>query len=194
MAFFLVKLPAGKGGQTRINSTNAYLVEADSATHAKQLCAAQDPTDQDWTDASVTATNVSTLSAADFAGWTYEIEVREPATGGDAGIIEKVSVVAAASDAVDDIGDDLATALNATASIANAAYVAMTNVLTIATGAGGDDLGDKEVQVRVKPPGGDSDMPALRTTIVHLQTATDPLSVVLVAPTAIPKVVERFEV
>lgn len=97
MAFFLVKLPEGEGGQTIVAGARAFIVEADSASLAKELCAAQFGGDQDWTDAGVTATDIATLGASNLAGWKYKVTVRDPAVGGAEGIVEEVEYEALAS-------------------------------------------------------------------------------------------------
>lgn len=110
MAFFLLTLPE-EGGQNWRDDGRAMLVEADSAAAARQLAAGQYGDDQDWVDASVTAVDISSLSAADLAGFKYNLQIREPALGGAEGLVHEVEYVAVASDDFDDVGAELAALL-----------------------------------------------------------------------------------
>lgn len=101
-----------------------------------------------WGVATVTAL----VAKADYEDVIFEMDIVTPAGV----ILESIVVPGTASDDIDDIAALLVIALNATDSIANASY--STPNLVIATGSGGDDLGDHQVVVRVLPPiadGGD---------------------------------------
>lgn len=192
MASYLVELAEGQAGTLKANK---MVVSAASAADAKAFCHSQYGGDGgDWSNATVT-TLADVASNADDAlvGWRFHISVTSPAGA----LVADVTFVGDADDdTIDTIGAELATLLNATASIANAAYVTATQVLTIASGAGGDDLGDHTVVVEVFPPiindaGGEREnedvaIPGfIASGPVHEQTATDPLSVTFAADTLV---------
>lgn len=108
MAYYLLELA---DPVRTVKQTRAMLVEADSATEARQLAAAQDGGDLDWTDTDIaTIVDVSTLSDADYAGWRYVVTIRDPDTGGEEGIVHQVEYTGVASDTVDLIGAALGAA------------------------------------------------------------------------------------
>jgi hypothetical protein len=72
--------------------------------------------------------------------------------------------------------------------VAGAAYDTGTNILIIAEGSGTDDLGDRTVSVTVTPPNCVGPLASLVSTVVDEGVSTDDLTVVLVAPTAIPAI------
>lgn len=117
MAFFLLTLPA-EGGQAIVGEATGYLVEADSAAQARDMATAQFGADQDWTDASVTAVDITTLSAADYTGWKYKLTIRNPAQGGNEGVIHRVEYTGVASDTVNLIGGELVALLQGAAAAA----------------------------------------------------------------------------
>ena len=190
MAFFLLELPTSSG-QTRVDGTKAMLVEADSAAEARNLAAAEANGDANWSDSSVTITDVTTLSAADYLGVKWRITVRNPILGGAAGIIEQVEYVGIASDTIDLAGAALVTALNATGSIAGALYTGASNTLTVAAVA--DNLGDKSLQVEVIFPSAEEGVPGVVGVIVDEGIVAAVLTVVLTDQTAIPKLMKQFK-
>lgn len=118
MAFFLVSLPDNEGGQRLVGQARAFVVEVDSDTEARELCASQFGADQDWTDASVTSADVTTLSASDYLGWRYKLTIRNPVLGGGEGVIHRVEYTGVASDTVNLIGGELAALLQGHAALA----------------------------------------------------------------------------
>ena len=139
---YLVTLPAS-GGRTMPAGADSVLVYAEDATAAKELAAARFTGDGAWAGATATAL----AAGADLEGYRLRCRIRD--TNG--AIVEDVTVTGAASDTLDLIGTAMATALNATASIANASYTGGTNVLIVAEGAT-DALGDHTLEVEFLPP------------------------------------------
>lgn len=185
MPAYLVTLNRSKSGHTLIMGGDAMVVFAANADAAKQSAAARfDGDGLAWLNDS-TVTEVT--AATNWVGWAFRVVIHG-GFGSEGADPASVTVVGdATDDTVDEIGAALAVALNALSGIANAAYNASTNTLTIAGTA--DALGDQTVSVSVVPPGGASSIPALVGTITHEGLAADALSVVLPADAAvIPKV------
>lgn len=179
MTIFLVEL-AESAGQSRVDKTKSMLIEADTAAEAKELAAAQDLGDAPWTDADTTATDVDTLTASDFEGWSYRVRVRPPSSS--AKDVADVTVLGVASDTVDLIGTALATALNLDPSIAAASY--STPTLTVAETT--DGLGDQAVEVIVTPVGAKASMPSMVGAITDRGASGAALTVALTVPAIVP--------
>lgn len=188
MALFLVKQP---DSVPTVHKTKRLVVQAESAADARIVAAAYFNGDASWADATATAITASTLDDnASMLGYTFTITV----TGAAGQTVDPltVSTVGEGTDDLDAIAADLVTALNATADIANAAYSAPN--LTVATGSGGDDLGDGTIVFTVTPPSGDTkyDLSALFVGaggITDGGVSTDALAIALVADTeSTPKV------
>jgi len=138
------------------------IVVAESAAEAKLTMKAHLglPSDEAWAGSTVTAIT----EGVDLIGWRAKITISDTVGA----LVESVTVTAVSGDDFDDIGGDLVTALNATSSIAGAAYA--TPALTIAETT--DTLGDHTVTVEFLPPitGWDDptvDFPAFYDTLVH---------------------------
>lgn len=186
MPAYLVTLDRSKGGQTLQAGADAMVVFGADATAAKEIAAAKFPFEGDaWID---DGTAVEITAAADFEGWTFEIDIFG---GFGAGNDEPASVSftgTAGDNTVDEIAAQLVTLLNGLDGIAGAAYNATSNTLTIAETT--DGLGDQAVAVRITPPDGESAIPSLVGTITDEGASGDALSVVLPADdAAIPQVV-----
>ena len=141
MGLFHVVLP--EDAKTYLKEgKDAGIVVAESAAEAKLVMKAHLglPSDAAWASAVVTAITEDT----DLEYWRAKITVYD--TGG--AVVETVTVVADSADDFDAIGDDLVIALNATTSIAGAAYA--TPALTIAETT--DALGDHTVVIEFLPP------------------------------------------
>lgn len=146
MAIYLLENNAASGKTHRGGSRR--LVSAADATDAKLIAGAHYGGDSAWSDATVTAlADVTLATTGALVGWVFEIDVTGTTEGGIS-----VTGVATTADIIDEIGTALATALNTMTEIANAAYVTATQTLTVASGGGGDDLGDESVTVRVFAP------------------------------------------
>lgn len=143
MALFLLEV--NNAGTLKANK---MVVSAADAADAKAFCKSQFGGEGgDWDNAIVTAL-VDVASSADdsLIGWRFHILVSDPITNA---IVAEVTVVGTASlDTIDTIGAALVTALEATANIADATYLA--NTLTVA--AISDDIGDHNLIVEVFPP------------------------------------------
>ena len=120
MAFFKVQRSTASG-KTGVNDKTLYIVEADDATTARSIVAAQYEDDGAWTD--VTAVDLTTLSAADFEGFRYVVKVSGAAAGGSPDFIS-AEYIGVASDDLDAIGAGIVTALNAAYTSAVAGAVA----------------------------------------------------------------------
>lgn len=180
MAIYHVQLPESAKTFLR-EGKDAAVVVAESAADAKQVMKAYLglPSDSAWAAATVTEITEGT----DLENWRARVTIKD--TGGT--VVEEVTVTAASGDDFDNIGGDLATALNATASIAGAAY--STPNLTVAETT--DGLGDHTVEVAMLPPATWDDptieLAGLFGTITHEGASGDALAVVLL-DTALPAV------
>ena len=182
MAFFLVENLEAK----TTYDTRALVVQAESAADAKVVASAHLKGDSTWAGSTATALTATTLdSDASMLGWKFDITI----AGGAGQSVDPITVThtGTGTDDIDAVAADLVTALNGT-EIDNAAYSAPN--LTIATGSGGDDLGDATVTVVVTPASGGSSQADLEAvgallvgTITHEGSATDALAVALVADT-----------
>lgn len=182
MAAYLVELAATIGTM----KATRMVVSAADATDAKDFCRSQFGGEGgDWANAVVTAIADVACSAANaLVGWRFNIRVIAP----DGSIVANDTLVSGDS-TLDEIGALLVTQLELNALIANASYTA--NVLTVAAGAGGDDLGDHTLIATVYPPviddaGGvreneDVDITGMFGTIVHEGSGTDALTVAFAA-------------
>lgn len=195
MALYLLTLPQTTGGLSLINGVDMMIVAAADADGAKLAAAAKYGQDVPWSQATATAlvdtTTVNTTGA--LVGYRFSIGVSNVGTA-------SVTGVATTLDTLDEIGAALATALNALDGIANASYTAGTQTLVIATGSGGDDLGDETVTVTIQAPvttdqggqetqGEDNLADAFVATLTHEGEATDALTLVFNADTLVlPKV------
>lgn len=170
-------------GATAVSGHNAVVVFAADATDAKAMAKALHPGDSGalWDAATVT----ELVAATDMTGWRARCTVSNVSTGA---VVADVTVTAAASDVIDDMGTDLATALNATASIAGAGYVIATQVLTVAETT--DTLGDHAVTLEFFPPtsyalGQDVAVPSFVASITDEGAGGAALSATLVADASV---------
>lgn len=176
-------------GQTLIADADALVVYAESSADALAICKAKFGGSSPAMWAGATATAIA--AGADMEGWRLRIAIL------DASPVIDVTVTGAASDTVDELGDDAVVALNAVAAIAGAAYDSGTNVLTIAETT--DGLGDLTVLAELYPPDdgtyGNPDVaiPSFITTVVDGGASGDALSCVLVA-SAVPTITAAVRV
>lgn len=187
MPAYLVQLPGDNPSLAKFNGVDSMVIFAADANDAKAMAKSQIDGDANapWGNATVT----EIAAAANLIGFTFNIVVTSPA--GE--VVANVSQVCtgASHDTIDEVGALLATALNATDDIANAAYNTSTQVLTVATGSGGDDLGDHTVTVKVfKTDAPDPEpIPGFVDTITHEGAADAALSVEFPADAfVVPKV------
>jgi hypothetical protein len=181
MGIYLLQNSAARS----VKSTRQLIVQAESAADAKVMAASHFNGDGSWADATATALTASTLDAnASMLGWVFKIVV----TGAAGQTVDPITATTtgAGTDDLDAIAADLVTALNANTDIANAAYSAPN--LTVATGSGGDDLGDATVVLEVYPPSGNTKVNLASLFIgaggiTHEGVATDALAIALVADT-----------
>lgn len=181
MPAYLVTLDRTKSGHTIVQGADAMVIFAASATAAKQAAAAKYEGDGlAWLNDS-TATEI--VAGTDWSGWTFRVSILGGfGTGGDEP--HTVAVVGdSTNDTVDEIAAALVVALNALDGIANAAYNATTNTLTVAGTA--DGLGDQKLEVSIIPPAGASSIASLVGTITDGGVAAADLTVVLPADNAV---------
>lgn len=181
MPAYLVTLDRTKSGHTIVQGADAMVIFAASATAAKQAAAAKFEGDGlAWLNDS-TATEI--VAGTDWQGWTFRVAILGGfGTGGDEP--RTVAVVGDATDnTVDEIAAALVTALNALDGIANAAYNATTNTLTVAAAA--DAMGDQKLEVSIIPPGGSASIASLVGAITDGGVAAADLTVVLPADNAV---------
>jgi len=175
MGLYHVQLPAT--AKTFLEEgKDTFIVVAHTAAEALKVAKASValPSDAAWAAATATAM----ADAADLEGWRAKITIVDD----EGAAVETVTVTGAESATADTIGALLVTALNATDSIAGAAYDTGTNVLTIAETS--DGIGDSTVTCEFLPPTTWSD-PTINfseffTTLVHEGAAGAALSVTLV--------------
>lgn len=181
MPAYLVTLDRTKSGHTIVQGADAMVTFAASATAAKQAAAAKFEGDGlAWLNDS-TATEI--VAGTDWQGWTFRVAILGGfGTGGDEP--RTVAVVGDATDnTVDEIAAALVTALNGLDGIANAAYNATSNILTVAAAA--DALGNQKLEVSIIPPGGSASIASLVGAITDGGVAAADLTVVLPADNAV---------
>lgn len=172
MSIYHIQLDAD-GGKTLKEGVNSAVVIADSAADAKQIMKAYLglPADGAWAGGTVT----EITEAVDLENWRAQITIKD--TSGD--LVERVTVTGGSGADFDAIAALLVTALNATDSIAGAAY--STPNLTIAETT--DNLGDCTVEVALLPPTTWNDpsigLASLFGTITHEGNQADALAVVM---------------
>ena len=181
MPAYLVTMDRTKSGHTIVQGADAMVIFAASATAAKQAAAAKFEGDGlAWLNDS-TATEI--VAGTDWQGWTFRVAILGGfGTGGDEP--RTVAVVGDATDnTVDEIAAALVTALNGLDGIANAAYNATSNTLTVAAAA--DALGNQKLEVSIIPPGGSASIASLVGAITDGGVAAADLTVVLPADNAV---------
>lgn len=175
MSFYHVVLPATAKTHL-VNGVDSLIVTAQAADEALLVAQAylNLPSDAAW--AAATATVLA--DAGDLADWRCRVTVTT--SGGTKGDVADVTVTGVTVADFDTIAALLVTALNATASIAGAAY--STPTLTIAETT--DSLGDHTATVELLPPTTWSDptipFPDFRTGITHEGASGAALSCTLV--------------
>lgn len=173
-------------GLTLKKGHNLMIVEADSAAEAKTVAESHFGSDAAWANATVTevaaAADMSPYTDGDgkAAVWTVEVVL----TGGAVPINDVIKYTCIAADALTDAMDGIVVALNAEATIANAAWASPN--LTIASGGGGDDLGDHTATCVVKRNG--VTQAGFVTSVTSGGVANAALSAVVDAGIVIPSV------
>lgn len=170
MTAYLVEL---KDTHIGVRFANRVILSAGSTGDAKAYAKALFGGDSGaaWDDATVTAIADVAADAPAMLGYRLRVRVE-----GMSPAIDVEVTGAGTDDTIDEIAALMVTALNLTV-IANASYA--TNVLTIATGSGGDDLGDKTTIIEWFPPVALAEkvaIPGLLVSQVHEGVATDVLT------------------
>lgn len=162
------------------------IVAAENSTDAKALLKALhgDDVDAGWDNATYTAM----AAEADLNGWSLNVSVISAA-----GVVLADETVTGdgTNKTVDLIAALMVTALNGTASIANASYNATSNTLTVASAA--DGIGDAHIAVSMTPPGSSVAVPGFVGTITDQGVAAAALTVALASDSyTVPKVTAQF--
>jgi hypothetical protein len=172
MGIFHIQLTADAKTFVKEGKDSAIVV-AQSAAEAKLIMKAFMglPSDEAWAAATVT----EITEGVDLEYWRARISIYDTVGA----LVESVTVTADSGDDFDAIGDDLVIALNATDSIAGAAYA--TPALTIAETT--DTLGDHTVVVEFLPPTTWNDptiaLPSFYSALVHENAGGAALTVAL---------------
>jgi len=182
-SIFVVE-PAVTSGRTLKDNVDSVVVWAEDAADAKLAAQAiAGGGDELWDGATATAAVVGTA----WTGWRLHVKVVHPTTGA---VVVDAAHTMLVTDGVDDAAAAMVILLNASA-IDNASY--LTPNLTIATGSGGDDLGDHIVTVEFLPPVDSDDwrdptisIAGMVGAIVDEGVSTAALTVALVPANAIP--------
>ena len=190
MGLFLLTLDKPKSVR---NGITKMLVSAEDIVDAKALALGYLPGFPYgyWAKATISS---AITAKADYESVRMRIRVYD--TDGVL-VADATSAVGSASDDVDDLCAKMVTALNATAAIANAAY--STPNLTVASGSGGDDLGDHRVVATLIPAadeggdytdGEDADrsVSAIFDSITDQGVATAALAIAMETAAAPPKI------
>jgi len=188
MALWLVSHPGAGGGAT-LRGGNAMIVSATTAADAKAAAAAKYGGDSGgWATANTTELTEKAVTATGaLTGWRFRIVIYTATPK-----VFELTAAGASQDTLDEIGAALATLINTDADIADAAYTAATQTLTVAAGSGGSNLGDMAVTAEVFPPeesdaGGITNskvaIPGFIASITDEGDATDDLEVVFGADT-----------
>lgn len=156
MAIYLIKLPTDFVGTLR-EGANAMVVSAGNQSQAEKACAAKFAgfaSTAAWDNATATSfSDVSAASTDSLVGFRFRVVVTGAA--GQTASADPVDVIVTGvkgAGTIDTIAAKLVTLLNATPGISNASYDEASQVLTLASGGGGDDLGDAKVSVEVYQP------------------------------------------
>ncbi len=185
MPSYLVKIPTNTPGLTLKEGHNSMIVEAADGPDALAMAGGHYDGDGEGAWAVAVATEVDV--AADMGpvttlGKTTNFELTITITGATVNetfvhTLPAASTYAAAFTA-------MVVLLNAHASIAGAAFGS--NLLTIADGGGGDDLGDHTVAAKFAYGG--VDVPSFLSTVTHEGAASAVLSVATNASVVLPAV------
>lgn len=149
MPAYKVVLPSG--GYTLLNGNNSMVVFAANATDAKAAANAFSDADAaPWSNATVTELQED----ATFAGLKIVITIAADDDNGfdEDVVVEYVVPSGTSADTVDEIGDLLVTALNATAELSGVTYTSGSDTITIVEG---NNCGLSAITAKVYDLGGD---------------------------------------
>lgn len=143
---YLVKRPYTRS----VDGVTALAVMADDEAGARAVANTYSIKDRPgaWTNATVTEI---TASLATLIGYSFRFVLSHPTT--KAVVVDVTVNGDATNDTIDEVAALAVTALNATTPLANAAYNATTNVLSVAGAA--DNLGTHVLAVEVRAPNGE---------------------------------------
>jgi hypothetical protein len=179
MSVYLLQSNADGAGRTAVTGADACVVVAHNAADARAVAKAQftgvSPGAWDSADC------MEIVEPSDCEGFTMVCAVAD-----DGETVAEVTVTGKASDDLDSLGVKCAKALNDCEAIQGAAYNNNEHVLTVASAAGGDDLGHCKVYCVVLPAGvtagGVPGIPGCVKAVVDQGQSVDSLTVVLAGP------------
>lgn len=197
MAFFRVELPESYPGP---RVADGLLISAEDAADAEEMAKAH----FGETSAAALAAgspsaevDVDVADANALVGWEFQIIITDPAA--PTVVVADVTMTGdATDDTLDEVGTELAVLLNATASIAGAAYVGATQTLTVAETT--DALGDHTVNIQVRPPAttgsgaGKTNIAGFVSTVTDEGASGAALTVVFGADTlVVPRILKAYD-
>jgi len=176
---FIVTLPT-ESGHTERNNCNTIVCWANTGSEAITLAGANFAGDSNWANATATA-----IVATDFSGYRFRVKI--DGSTPDTPYLD-VSVNGDATNKTPDLLAGLmVTALNATGKVANAAYNSSTNVLSVAGAA--DGIGNKTFAIEFYPPGSETAVTSMFSSLVMGGSAGSALTATLPADAYTPPVV-----
>lgn len=198
MPAYLIQADTNQAGRTSVAGADCVVVHAESVGDALAMAKskASGNSNSAWDDAEVTQIG----PAQDLAGFSLRVAVTLPAdaiAAPEERTIIDHKVIATADETIDDLGRRMARELNDIDAINGAAYNAQDRVLTVASPAGGDMMGDYTLQVFVMPPDVTNPraeaVPGFVLSTVHEGSKNSPLMVVFAGSEyRIPKIAGAF--
>lgn len=179
MSVYLLQSNADGAGRTAVTGAEACVVVAHNEADARAMAKAQftGVSQGSWDRADCT----EVVEPSDCEGFTLVCAV-----SCDGETIADVAISGSKGDSLDDMGIKCARKLNAYDAIKGAAYNSNEHVLTVASAAGGDDLGHSKVYCVVQPAGatagGVPGVPGCVKAVVDQGEPSDSLTVVLAGP------------
>lgn len=162
MQLFLLTLPPGESGKTRVDNVNAMLVHANTSANAiKRAKAYFGESGFMWENASAEA--IPAISSVE--GYTFVLNVTD---------LDEITVVASEGQTIHDVGQALVDALNT--QLENCSYDEATSTITI---FGSQNVGDAEVTLELFAPGSSTADEDFEPTITDGGAAEDDVTIQL---------------
>lgn len=147
MPAYLIQADTDLAGRTSVAGANGVVVVASNPEDALAMAKGQfsGNTNDAWDAADLSVVE----SPKDVAGFSLNVSITNPEDGE---LLVSHEVVGEEGETLDDLGRRMARELTAGEVLNGAAYNSMEHVLTLASPAGGDAIGDHIVRVWVMPP------------------------------------------
>ncbi len=191
MGVYLLQSEINSAGRTAVAGADSCVVVAHNVKDARAMAKAQSTgvSPRSWDDAECT----EITGPSDVQGFVIVCSVSDP----EVGTIAEVKIEATEGQSLDDLGIACAKALNECGKIHGAAYNIVEHVLTVASAAGGDNLGHATLFCVVYPTKNttrtDASIPGCVKARVHLGEPGDSLTVLLAGPEyTLPRKVVAF--